>query len=90
MQFFADQAYDEVVVVAVEPMTGKPHVVSVVGGAEGDADGAVLGEDGALFVRRELRESTVTPNGYQTAQRQAGLSTVRRGRCRSTSARSGS
>src|SRR3954463_9487208 len=48
-QLFSEQADDEVVVVLVEPMTGRADVVRETRGAEGHADGAVLREDDALL-----------------------------------------
>ena len=85
-QLLADQADDEVVVVAVEAVAGQADVVGVVGGAERHADGAVLGEDRALLFRpAAARSAPLRRSGYQTAHGQSGLSTVRRGRSISTS-----
>ena len=60
-QLLADEADHEVVVVAVEAMAGEADIVRQIGGAEGHADGAVLGEDGALLFGRELRETAAAP-----------------------------
>src|SRR6476469_3727375 len=46
-QILADEADDEVVVVAVEAVAGQADVVRVVGGAESHADRPVLRQDGA-------------------------------------------
>ena len=48
----------EVVVVAIEPMTRQADVVREIGRAERHADGAVLRQNRALLVRRELREAS--------------------------------
>src|SRR4051794_20706741 len=55
-QLLADEPDDEVVVVAIEPMTGEPDVVGVIGGAERHPDLPVLGENRALLFRRQLGE----------------------------------
>ena len=56
-EILADQADDEVVVVAVEAVAGQPDVVRVVGGAERHADRAVLGQDRPLLLLRQLGEA---------------------------------
>src|SRR5436190_7544970 len=56
VEILPDEADDEVVVVLVEAVARQPDVVRVVAGAERHADGAVLGENDALLLGRQLRE----------------------------------
>ena len=56
VQLGPEQADDEVVVVAVEPVAREPDVVAEPGSAEGHPDAPVLHEDRVLLAARELLE----------------------------------
>src|SRR4051794_24606155 len=56
-QLLADETDDEVVVVAIEAVTGQTDVVRVIAGTEGHPDRAVLREDRALLRLGKLREA---------------------------------
>ena len=60
-ELLADEADDEVVVVLVEAVARQADVVREVGGAVRHADRAVLGENHALLLGRQLREPAAAP-----------------------------
>src|SRR5262249_18063115 len=62
-ELFADESDDEVVVVAIEPVTGQTDVVNEIRRAKRDPERAMFGEDLPLLVFRKTREAAAPPQG---------------------------
>src|SRR5262245_24468959 len=60
-EIFPDQADHEIVVLFVETVACQANVVRVVSSTERHADPAVLREDDALLLRRQLRKTSAPP-----------------------------